>query len=365
MMRHLIRTTLLSLLLFATGAGAGTGTVKNVILFIGDGMGTEQIRASGLFHNGKAGTMGFESLPIKRMMTTHSLGGGITDSAASATAMATGRKVYNGSVGMHDGQPLRNLVEICRDAGKSTGLITTVSVSNATPAGFGAHVENRRDTMEIIRNLLNDTRPNILMGAALSIEPEWAEYAGYRVVTDKASLGNVSWKTGNEYLSGQFRFGYSLAYEYQNVDDEPRLSDMTRRSLELLSTNPMGFFLLVEGAKIDWAGHNGSLKGVVSEVLGLDRAVSEAIDWARERRDTLIIVTADHETGDLEVGESRGKGELPEHIWMAPEESPGSLAHSLQEVPVYMLGGGDDLPAVIDNTDIFHIITKALGIGSP
>ncbi|MBN1766369.1 MAG: alkaline phosphatase [Sedimentisphaerales bacterium] len=329
--------------------------VKNVILFIGDGMGFEQVKAAGMFAHGRAGTLAFEAFPYRAQMTTFSADNAITDSSASGTAMATGHKVNNGVVGMAipgDKRELPTLVEICKEAGKSTALVTTTYITHATPATFGAHEESRKNYEEIAEDYLLRSRPDVLFGSAKYISPEAAKKAGYFVVINRKELFELD--TENiEKVSGQF--GEDIPYEYDGVGDLPHLSEMTEVALKMCDNNPRGFFMMVEGGKIDWAGHDNDLIRNVTETVEFDRAVQKALDWAGTRNDTLIVVTADHETGGMTVLKNNGQGKIPTVWW-----STGG--HTARPVAVYATGNGaEEFTGQMDNTGIFEKIMAAMG----
>jgi alkaline phosphatase len=152
-----------------TGSVAFAAGPKNVILFIGDGMGPEQVKAAGMYANGAAGTLNFESFAGLATATTYSANAAVTDSAASGTAIATGHKVNNGVVSVAlpgDGSDLPILLEYFKELNRSTGLVTTTEVTHATPASFGAHVSDRNDRTGIGQDYLDQTRPNVLFGGA-------------------------------------------------------------------------------------------------------------------------------------------------------------------------------------------------------
>ncbi|WP_141733292.1 alkaline phosphatase [Oligoflexus tunisiensis] len=341
------------------------GAVKNLILVVGDGMGYGQVKAAGMYFHGRDGTLNFEAFPHKGDMTTASASDKVTDSAAAATAMATGVKTINGYVGRDaKARDVPNITEIAKLAGKSTGLLTTVAVSHATPAGFGAHEDFREKTNGIVDSLLSDARPNLLWGAATEINPEWAQYKGYSLISTLSEMENLSPDLGQRRIAGLFG-NNELAWEQDPQGQAPRLHQMTRKALQMLSTDPDGFFLLVEGGKIDWASHHADLQKTVHEVKGLEQSVGEILNWMEGRTDTLLIVTADHETGGLKVGSSRGVRNLPEYQWTMPKASDGTLSHSAANVPVYAIGAGAEAFAgSLDNTDIFHRSIKALGLES-
>jgi len=336
---------------------------KNVILFIGDGMGFEHVKAAGYYANGRAGRLFFEGFKHKAEMTTHPVSGAITDSAASGTAMATGCKVRNGVVSMAipgDGGELETLVEYFKKKGKSTGLVTTTYITHATPACFGAHAKSRQELADIAGDYLSQTRPNVLFGAGgHEMSPDQARQAGYTVVTDALSLSKLDTENVS-MVSGQF--GNDIPYEYDRMGKGgqmqagvlPSLSQMTAVALKVLDNDADGFFLMVEGGKIDWAAHANHLERVILETVELDCAVRQACKWAAGWDDTLIIVTADHETGGLRVTSNEGKGNWPIAAW-------SSKGHTAAKVPVYATGPGAEMVSgVLDNTDIFRI-AKAQG----
>jgi alkaline phosphatase len=341
------------------------GAVKNLILVVGDGMGYGQVKAAGLYFYGKEGSLNFEAFPHKGDMTTASASDKVTDSAAAATAMASGVKTVNGYVGRDaKARDVPSITEIARLAGKSTGLLTTVSVAHATPAGFGAHEDFREKTNGIVDSLLSDSRPNLLWGAVTEINYDWARFKGYDVVTTLSEMENLGNDLGQRRIAGLFT-QKELAWEQDPQGSAPRLYQMTRKALQMLSTDPDGFFLLVEGGKIDWASHHADLQKAVHEVKGLEQSVGEILSWMQGRTDTLLIITADHETGGLKVGSGRGVRNLPDHQWTVPKSSDGTLGHSAANVPVYAYGAGAEAFAgSLDNTDIFHRSIKALGLES-
>jgi alkaline phosphatase len=328
----------------------GTGS-KNVILFIGDGMGPEQVKAAGMFEHGEAGTLSFESFPYTSSMTTHAALGTITDSAAAATAMATGTKVLVGVISMTipgDGNNLQTVLEVSQESGMSSGLVSTAFISHATSAAFGAHEVSRNNYTAIVGDYLNDARPNVLFGGAEHMTPALAEEAGYTVVTDAFEMLALDTESAT-FVSGQFGSGH-MPYEFNGTGALPHLSEMTSTALHILDNDPEGFFLMVEGGRIDHAGHGNDIERTIGETIEFSRAVQVALDWAAGRDDTLIIVTADHETGGLTVLQNNGQGVIPTVTWSTTE-------HTADEVPVYGWGvNAASVVDVMDNTDIFAIM---------
>ena len=337
-----------------------TSTVapRNVILFIGDGMGPEQVRAAGMYQNGSAGTLIMESFPYSSTMTTYSASSDVTDSAASGTAIATGHKVNNGVISIAlpgDGHELETLLERFHKHCKRAGLVTTTYATHATPAVFGAHETSRSYVNNIAYDYLYQTRPDVLFGGgANGLSPSNAAAAGYTVALNRVAMQAVRPPLAVP-ISGQFGTS-NLPYEYDyfigtdpGYNTLPHLSEMVTTALAILETVPDGFFLMVEGGRIDHAGHANDIARNVFEVLEFDHAIEIAYTWAISRTDTLIIVTADHETGGLNVIANNGTGNFPTVTW-------STTGHTATPVPVYAWGVNAELtPQVMDNTDIHQL----------
>ena len=331
-------------------------TPRNVILLIGDGMGFEQVKAASIYATGTENGLFMQTLPYQAEMTTFSASSSITDSAASGTAIATGHKVNNGVISLAipgDGSELKTSLEWHKAQGRSVGLVTTAYMTHATPAAFGAHNISRNNTTEIGWDYLNKTLPHVLLGGgANGLTPTAATLAGYDVVTTRSALlALVTEDPLLTHLSGQFGSSH-LPYEYDGTwDDLPHLTDMVVTALAILDNNPDGFFLMIEGGRIDHACHDNHLQRSIYETLEFDDAVLIVLDWAEERTDTLIIVTADHETGGLTVVQNNGEGNWPTVTW-----STGG--HTGTNVPIYADGpNAHYVTGVLDNTDISAITT--------
>ena len=252
-----------------------------------------------------------------------------------------------------DGGELTTLLEMARDQGKRNGLVTTTPVTHATPAAFGAHEDSRYNYDAIAQDYITQTRPNVLLGGGGNGVP--ASPAGYTVVQNRTDLWALDSHT--EFVWGQFG-SQALPYEYDyftgsdpGYDALPHLSEMTGKALDLLSHDPDGFFLMVEGGLIDWAGHQNNLPRNVFEVLEFDRAVEMACQWAENRTDTLIVVTADHETGGLTVEENKGAGNFPVVSWAGTGHTAVDVPLSAWGVNAAAVDGGR-----IDNTEVFQIV---------
>jgi len=354
---------------------------KNVIVLIGDGMGPEQVKAAGIYLNGAAGTLNFESFPGQAEMTTAAAGGGGTDSAAAGTAIATGVKVNNGVVSVAlpgDGSELPTMLEIFKAQGKSTGLVTTTGVTHATPAAFAAHEPSRNNRTEIGQDYLNQTQPNVLFGSADSgLNASIINSDGnYTLVETRAELNALD--TNSETLvAGLFGTAGDLPFEYDyaqgtvnGYDTLPHLSQMTEVALDLLDNDPDGFFLMVEGGRIDHAGHTSNSDLTLKtgrnifETVEFVNTIQTVLDWANLNdpglANTLIIVTADHETGNLMVTETNPTaGVLPAVTW-------GSVNHTGVNVPLTAIGANSNLiSGVMDNTDLLGVVLASVAIPEP
>lgn len=327
---------------------AGPPLPKHVILFIGDGMGAAQVEAARRFASGGQVPLLFETLPVRGDVSTANASGGVTDSAAAATAMATGHKANNGVISVAlpgDGAVLPTALELHAACGHRTGLVTTnTPLTDATPAAFGAHEASRGNQAEIAADYFTSSRPNLLLGPVGSgITPEAAAAAGYEVALDEAGLVALD-ADQVTHVSAQL-----------TSDTTPRLSELVQFSLDVLEEDPDGFFLFVEHEGTDNGGHGNDLGLIIDSVLELEEAFAVAEAWAEGSDDTLLVLTADHETGGLTLtGESSSAGVLPGHAF-----STGG--HTGVDVPLYASGPGSELLAgSIDNTRIFDALTVGL-----
>ncbi len=344
-----------------TVSGQNTSNIPRfVILFIGDGMGFEHIKAAGYYKTGGSGAFPFESFPYQGEVTTHSASHERTDSAAGGTAIATGTKVNNGVISIAlpgDEAELETILEKASQQGKATGLISTSYLTDATPAAFGAHELNRDNQDEIALDYLYQTRPNVLFGGGgCGLSPDLAQDAGYQVVRDRSEMQAL---TGSElYVSGQFDWGF-MPFEFDGMEEYPHLSEMTATVLDLLDDDPEGFFLMVEGGIIDESSHANDRERMIHEVIEFGNAVQVALDWAEGRDDVLIIVTADHETGGLTVTENNGAGQYPTVTW-------STEYHTSKNVPIYAYGkNANRVWGVMDNTEIRDVIEGTRPIFMP
>ncbi|MCB9208719.1 MAG: alkaline phosphatase [Ignavibacteriales bacterium] len=443
---------------------------KNVILFISDGCGFNHVDAASYYQFGKIGQQIYEKFPIKLGMSTHYFGGveynpdsawanfswmkkKPTDSAASGTAIATGEKSYKGALSVDTlKNSLETIVDRFEKEGKSTGVISTVPFSNATPAVFVAHNENRQNYRDIAEEMVMKSKTDVIMGGGHpfynpdgTLVSELAEryvghkeiwdmnnggkpissedgkvlpeseyrYVGGKEVWDKLSNGTAGndidgdgeidyWtmiqdrESFQKYMTGEtpkrligvFKSGQASQVERDTTNEDwtpfstpfietiPTLKEMTLSAINVLDENKNGFFLMAEGGAVDWAAHDHVLNRTIEEQIDFNLAIEAACNWVEENSswdETLIIVTADHETGYLLGPNSNsnsekwkplkgnGKGKMPSVEWF-------SGGHTNMLVPFYAKGKGSELflncikgkdPVYgdfIDNTDIGKIV---------
>lgn len=428
------------------------GKVKNVIVMIGDGCGFNHLQSTAFYRGESSGLRVFKGKFQQYAVSTYPYGGsydpvatwkdfqhaktGATDSAAAATALATGVKTKNGMLGVDpDKKPVENAVERAEKAKKSTGVITTVPFSHATPAGFTAHNEDRGNSDLIAQEMLQKSGLEVIMGAGhpwydadgkkkTDVDTQPADkvkksyqYVGGADFWKQVVAGNVAndcdgdgtpdpWKliqsrsefqalaTGDtpKRIVGVAQTESTLQQRRTSVvndptkdvpgqtpliDTVPTLAEMTRAALNVLDNNPNGLFLMVEGGAIDWASHGNQLGRMIEEGNDFVSAIEAVTAWVEANsnwEETLVVVTADHETGYLNgIGsdptwkaiKNNGKGKMPGAMWY-------SKGHTNNLVPLYVRGVGADRfkkalvhtdskrGKYLDNTDIGKIVGALL-----
>ena len=345
-------------------AGGGENGAKNVILFIGDGMGWAQVVVARNFVHGAGGELNMERLEHSGYVSTFSLQSLITDSAAAATAMATGHKTVNGVIGQSvHGEEYKTILEIARDMGKSTGLVTTTEVTHATPAAFAAHEDSRERSGAIAEDYLRSSRPDVIMGGGLqawtAVPLKEARDMGYKAVFTKEELERLD-AANTDKLLGLFDTG-RMSFAMDRRMDEPSLIDMSLKALGILSKNQEGFFLLIEGGLIDHAGHNNDNRAVLYDTIAFDETVGAVTEWLKTNSlsdKTLVIVTSDHETGGLAVTGPKNylpkRGDKVEIKWVSGH-------HTAVDVPIWAQGpGAEKVNGRMDNTEIFGLMRDAI-----
>lgn len=431
--------------LFSATIGAGsaqaqpTPMAKNVIFMIADGCGFNHILATDYFHYGETGRQVYQSFPVRMAMSTFPIGGsydpakaagdfgyrrqGPTDSAAAATAMSTGHKTYNAAIGVvadagAAGQnavdaevdpanvvvkKVEHMSERAEKLGKATGVVTTVQISHATPAGFVAHNRTRNDYVGIAKEMVLESAAEVIIGAGhplfddngrlreypageKEIEARYKYVGGidtWRKIVDGQAgadcdgdgvpdpwtliqsldgFANLHQGDTPKRLLGiaachqtfqQRRGGPAGADPHETPTNQtvPLLAQATRAALNVLDNDPDGLFLMIEGGAVDWAGHENNAGRMIEEQLDFNEAVDAVVEWVEEHsswEETLVIVTADHETGYL-TGPKTDTGTAPDVVNNGEGNLPGlawnSGNHTNSLVPFYAKGPFADLIA--------------------
>jgi hypothetical protein len=290
---------------------------------IGDGMGRGQLEAA----TDRAGSLFMPTLPHRGELTTGSLSG-ITDSAAAATTMATGQRTFNTRVGMGpEGEDLETLVDLARSKGLRSGVVTTAYLSHATPGAFTAYRDSRHDTGGIASDQVQTGADVMLGGGHAFLSPHYdaMQERGYKVITTRQQLEQVQ----GERVLGAFSEEHMDYVIDRSADTtQPTLSEMSIKALDLLEASDEGFFLMIEGARIDMASHLNDFERTVTETVDFDQAIKDVAAWAATRPDVLLLVTADHECGGLVP--------LPEVSWRWEE-------HTNARVDIFGSGPGSEI----------------------
>lgn len=327
---------------------------KNVIFLIGDGMGLSQV-SSAYYFNKNNKEPNFSRFPVVGLSRTSSSQQKITDSGAGATAFSTGHKSYNGSIGVDDNKkPLETLVEHFSKEGKSSGVIVTCSVTHATPAAFYAHVPSRDQEYEIARQLVTSDI-DFFSGGGIKF---FTKGENASLLGDLQKNGFVIDTTNldvNKPLEADKKYGFLIAEEGLPKITEGRgdyLPKATEMGLNYLSKDTAGFFVMIEGSQIDWGGHANDAGYLIGEVLDFDKAVGKALDFAEKNGNTLVIVTADHETGGFTLSSDSG-----DYNKIKPTFS--TSGHSATMVPVFAYGpGAEKFTGIYQNTAIYDKIRQ-------
>ncbi len=408
-------TTPLSQLAYRTQEESAPETqVKNIILMISDGWGYNHIEAASYYRFGEAGSQVYTQFPYRFAMSTYSADGhgynpelawsyfdyvktGATDSAAAATALSTGVRVRNRIVGLDVfGRPLRHICERAEELGMATGVVTSVPISHATPAGFIAHNSNRYNYLEIAEEMIVESAVDVIFGAGHPLfdndgrpvappeDPEAYRYVGGEAIWSGLLAGTVGgdadgdgtpdpWtliQTKGEFLAlaegptpkrvlgvatinrtlQQRRSGVDddltddLPYQAPPVENVPTLAEISLAALNVLDDDPDGFFLMIEGGAVDWANEDNQSGRMIEEQIDFDVAVEAVVRWIEEHSDwneTLLFVTGDHEAGYLtgpgsdpawEPIVNNGRGNLPGMEWHVVDRHTNLL------IPIFAKG---------------------------
>ncbi|MBN2134348.1 MAG: alkaline phosphatase [Acidobacteria bacterium] len=326
-------------------------------------MGAIQSSATRIRYFGPDGRLEFEKMPVIGLMNTHAADKLVTDSAASGTAMACGIKTNCKEIGMTpDNHSALSILEACRDIGMFTGIVVTSRITHATPAAFSTHVVSRKEEEEIAKQLV-ESGINVLFGGGkdyfLPSDTsgskrddnldliKTAEENGYQFIEDDTSLDTVD----SKYILGLFQMK-----ELTTFAPEPSLETLTRYAINFLNKGEKGFFLMVEGSQIDWECHDNKKEAMFRQVLLFNDAVKAALEFAVQDGNTLVIVTADHETGGMIIKDGELDGSKINISWASGD-------HSNAPIPVYSFGpGAIKFTGMYDNTELAKKMAESLGI---
>lgn len=335
---------------------------KNIILMIGDGMGISQITA-GMYANGNK--LNLERCKVIGLIKTNSEDDLITDSAAGATAFATGKKTKNGKISqsMKDSINYKTFIEYAEENNKATGIVVTSTVTHATPACFYAHFPRRYEANEPISAQFINSGIDVLIGGGekyfekrsdgrnLYEELKSKNYTVLDTLTEDFSTEGISKMI---YLYSPTQPGKLVFEKGDNAPSRgPILPLATEKALEVLKKDTNGFFMMVEGSQIDWGGHNNDSPYIIREMIDFDNAIQKVLDFADQDGETLVIITADHETGGYAIigGDLDGTNLVGGF---------STLKHSAAMIPVFAYGqGAENFAGIYDNTQIFYKMMEA------
>jgi alkaline phosphatase len=334
----------------------------NVILLIGDGMGLTQVSTT--FYFKPDGPSNFQRFKYIGLINTSAANSKITDSAAGATAFACGVHTYNGALGVDTAkQSVMNIIEYLSPYQYETGLVATSSITHATPAAFYSHVPSR-NMNEQIAEQLTTSEVDIFMGGGLQFFKNREDGKDmiqqlkdhqFSVFYDIDELPDL--KPDQKY--GLLAAPDGLPAAHQGRGDF--LPVASEKTLKYLSAGDNPFFLMIEGSQIDWGGHENNAQYVIAEMLDFDKTIGEILDFAEKDGKTLVVVTADHETGGMALGANSSEEMPADYNQIKPSFSTGG--HTATLIPVFAMGpGAEEFAGIYPNTDIYHKIVKLLDL---
>ena len=325
---------------------------KNIIFLIGDGMGVSQVFA-GLTAN--KGRLYLENCKYIGFSKTSSGDNYITDSAAGGTALSAGVKTYNGAIGVDmNKNPVKTILEEASEKGLATGLVSSSAITHATPASFISHQESRSSYEDIAADFLK-TDIDVFIGGGLDHFNkrkdgrnlvEELKTKGYQIETDMQKIKKVK--------KGKLA-GFTAQVHNPRMNERgDMLPDAAETAINILSNNDKGFFLMVEGSQIDWGGHAASTIYIVEDMLDFDQVIGQALKFAAKDKETLVIVTADHETGGMAITGGSMENGIVQAAFPTGE-------HTAVMVPVFSYGpGAKEFIGIMENTEIHAKMKKLL-----
>lgn len=327
---------------------------KNIILMVGDGMGAAQIYAGLTANKGKLNLERCTTVGFHKNQASDNY---VTDSAAGATAFACGQQTYNGAIGVDaTGKPIPTILEMAEQKGLATGLIATCSITHATPACFISHQPSRALDEAIALDFLK-TDIDVFIGGGRKFFSQRTDGLnlkdslianGYQIANSIQEVQQITKGKLAAFLADEQQAKFSAGR-----GDE--LVKSTEAAIHFLKANKKGLFMMIEGSQIDWGGHSNDTQYIVDEMIDFDNAIGKVLDFAAADGNTLVIITADHETGgfsivggDMQTGRVEGKFTTGNHTGVM--------------IPVFAYGpGAEQFSGIYQNTEIYHKMVKAFG----
>lgn len=367
-MKKLFLLLMLPLVAFGvSGCAEKEPEVKNIIFMIGDGMGLAQASLTQI--ENKYAPTAFDRAQNVALQKTYSANNRVTDSAASGTALATGYKTNNSTLGQTpDGTPVESIIAKAEKVGYASGVVVTCYVNHATPAAFYAHRESRNDNEGIITDFMASDLDVVFGGGTRFFNEHFTKQnknyvdelkaKGYNVLSEQSEMASVS--EGN--VVGLFAETNIPLMRNGRGDYLPKA---TAKALEILTNNvekqgKEGFVLMIEGSQIDGEGHGNNIEGVLAETRDFAAAVNVAMDYADAHPGTLVVVTGDHETGGLSIPSNKTDFTLPESGISYGFSTTG---HTGIMLPVYLYGtGADRINGIMENTELSQALQRMIGV---
>ncbi len=340
---------------------------RNIVFLIGDGMGLSQITA-GLYTNNNK--LNFERMPIVGLHKSYSGNDLITDSAAGATAFSCGCKSYNGAIGVKmDSTPCKTILESLEANGMTTGILVTCTITHATPACYYAHQSSRSLDENIAKDLVSSGIDLFIGGGKNFFSGRKTDN---RNLIDELKAKNYQIEDSykDEFLNKTWQTNKKLGFF--TADDQPKTvkegrdyePQATAKSLEYLSKRAenKGFFFMIEGSQIDWGGHEGNSEYIISETLDFDKVLGNVLDFAQKDGHTLVIVTADHETGGYAVLKGSKMGNIKGGFGDPGKPgNPSYHEHTASLIPVFAYGpGAENFSGIYENTALYDKLMKLM-----
>ncbi|MEQ6122993.1 alkaline phosphatase [Pseudotenacibaculum sp. MALMAid0570] len=340
---------------------------KNIILLVSDGTGLSQISSAYFFKEEEPNYSRFENIGF---IKTSSSQEDVTDSAAGATAFASGIKTYNGAVGVDaDSTSVPTIVELVQDRKIRTGVVATSSIQHATPAAFYGHEVSRRFYENLTEDLYNSDIDYFAGGGLRFFTKRKDSVDLTKKLEEKGFYINTKELVGVDQMNGKSKAGFLLAETAMPKMQEDRgdfLPNATQLGIDFLN-NEKGFFLMVEGSQIDWGGHANDASYAIAELIDFDNVIGKALDFAKKDGNTLVIVTSDHETGGFTLSAKKKKREDGTEYsdYSEVDVTFSTGGHSATLIPVFAYGpGSEEFKGIYENNEIFHKIMKVTGWNS-